>query len=69
MKDIPTNGPATADTLPPCPCCGQPMRLARSVPAVGGMPELRTFECRPCGISQTAAVEHRSDGGQQYSFD
>jgi len=44
------------------------MRLVRSVPRLGGLPELHTFECRPCGLSLTAAVERRDEGGIRYDF-
>jgi hypothetical protein len=33
------------------------MKLARVTPRVGGLPELQTFECRPCGVTLTEAVE------------
>lgn len=46
----------TAHT-PRCPVCSQPMNLARVTPRVGGLPELQTFECRPCGAALTEAVE------------
>jgi hypothetical protein len=36
------------------------MRLARVTPRVGGLPELQTFECRPCGAALTEAVEDLS---------
>ncbi len=45
-----------ADT-PLCPSCGQPMRFVRAVPRFAALPELRTYECKPCGVSYTAAVE------------
>jgi len=35
------------------------MKLARITPRVGGLPELQTFECRPCGVTFTEAVEDR----------
>jgi len=43
-------------TAPPCPSCGKPMALARILPRLGGAPELRTFQCHPCGVVQTEAV-------------
>jgi hypothetical protein len=43
--------------MPLCPNCGQAMKLARITPRFGGLPELRTFECRPCGTTSTEAVE------------
>ncbi len=67
MHDAPTQQPAD-QSAPLCPHCGQPMRLARTVPRLGGLPELHTFECRPCGISLTAAVERRDGGRVRYDF-
>jgi hypothetical protein len=46
---------ASANT-PYCPNCGQPMMLARVTPRFGGLPELHTFECRPCGAILTESV-------------
>ena len=43
-----------------CPNCGQPMKLARVTPRVGGLPELHTFECRPCGVVLTDTAEDLS---------
>jgi hypothetical protein len=67
MPDAPTQRPADQST-PLCPHCGQPMRLVRTVPRLGGLPELHTFECRPCGICLTAAVERHDEGGMRYDF-
>jgi hypothetical protein len=36
------------------------MKLARVTPRVGGLPELQTFECRPCGVALTDAVDDLS---------
>jgi len=33
------------------------MRLARTIPRLGGLPELRTYECRACGVTFTEAVD------------
>jgi hypothetical protein len=30
------------------------MRFARTVPKVGDLPEMQTFECRLCGLAVTA---------------
>ena len=32
------------------------MELARITPRLGGLPELQTFVCRPCGETLTEAV-------------
>jgi hypothetical protein len=41
------------------------MTLARVTPRLGGLPELQTFVCRPCGVTFTEAVEDRVAGAQQ----
>jgi hypothetical protein len=33
-----------------CLSCGKVMRLARTIPAIGAVPELRTYDCNACGI-------------------
>jgi hypothetical protein len=33
------------------------MRLARTVPKIGALPELRTYDCRPCSQTLTEADE------------
>jgi hypothetical protein len=45
------------DTAPICPHCGKPMRLTRTVPGIGGLPELYTYSCRESGASVTQAGE------------
>ena len=50
-----------ADT-PLCPSCGKPMRFVRAVPRFAALPELRTFECKPCGVTYTAAITPGDDG-------
>ena len=47
-----TNG-RRAISLPMCPNCGKPMILVRSVPKIGALPELRTYNCRSCGETVT----------------
>ncbi len=49
---------------PHCASCGLPMKLARVTPRFGGLPELQTFECRPCGSVVTETINdlpQRSD--------
>jgi cytidine deaminase len=67
MHDTPTKHPSD-DSAPPCSHCRQPMRLMRTVPRLGGLPELHTFACRPCGVCLTAAVERRDEGPARYDF-
>lgn len=50
---------AIANT-PRCPNCGQHMTLARTTPRVGGLQEMRTFECRPCNVVQTEVSDDLS---------
>jgi predicted RNA-binding Zn-ribbon protein involved in translation (DUF1610 family) len=40
-----------------CPVCGSAMKLARIIPKLGGLPELRTFQCASCG--EVVTIEHR----------
>ncbi len=45
------------DNTPSCPNCGKPMRLVRTIPGIGGLPELYTFSCRECGTAVTQAAQ------------
>ena len=40
------------------------MKLGRVTPRFGGLSELRSFECRPCSVVVTEAVEDTSDATQ-----
>jgi len=31
------------------------MRLTRTIPGIGGLPQLRVYSCRECGVSLTEA--------------
>jgi transposase-like protein len=42
------------DQLAICPSCGAAMNFSRIVPSVDGLPEMQTFECRPCQLAITA---------------
>jgi hypothetical protein len=44
----------STNRLVTCPCCGEPMHFARTVPKIGDLPEMQTFECRLCHLSVTA---------------
>ena len=44
----------STDRLVTCPSCGELMRFARTVPKVGDLPEMQTFECRLCRLAVTA---------------
>jgi hypothetical protein len=39
-----------------CLACGKAMRLVRSIPGVGELPELRTYDCKACGVVFTESV-------------
>jgi hypothetical protein len=39
---------------PDCVSCGKPMRFARTISRLDRSPELRTFQCAPCGLAVTA---------------
>jgi hypothetical protein len=42
------------DRLTACPGCGAPMRFLRTVPPISDLPEMQTFECKPCRLAVTA---------------
>jgi hypothetical protein len=44
----------STNRLVTCPSCGEPMRFTRTVPKVGNLPEMQTFECRLCRLAVTA---------------
>jgi transposase-like protein len=46
--------------IPRCPNCDESMKLARVTPRLAGLPELQTFECRPCGETVTQSVDEFS---------
>jgi hypothetical protein len=47
----------TKTATPPCPCCRDPMRLVRSIPKLGGLPELRVYLCERCSHVETIEQE------------
>ena len=56
--------PDEIDDLPPtsglhgqCPRCAAAMKIVRSVPKAGPMPELRTFQCPECDHVLTIEIE------------
>ncbi len=40
-----------------CEHCGARMKLARTVPKLGALPELRTYRCQRCESVTTIVVE------------
>jgi len=53
---------ALPDNLPfiLCAGCGQVMKLIRSVPSLGTVPELHVFVCPSCGEVETKRVLHQA---------
>jgi hypothetical protein len=49
-------GNVNTDQLTICPSCGAPMHLSRIVPPISGLPEMQTFECRPCQLATAEQV-------------
>jgi hypothetical protein len=46
---------------PICPNCQGPMRLIRTVPRAGGLPEQMSFECEVCKIVVTKPAQLSSE--------
>jgi hypothetical protein len=44
-------------TTPSCPSCSRVMSLKRTIPGIGGLPQLRVYSCQYCGVSLTEADE------------
>lgn len=57
LRDAMLSNMKTDQATPHCPDCGKPMLPARSVPRLGGLPELRTFKCENCGAVVTEEVQ------------
>jgi hypothetical protein len=57
MSDSPTP-PAMPEMDPPCPKCGEPMKLMRVEPADEPGHDLRMFECK-CGHTETREVTYK----------
>jgi hypothetical protein len=49
----PTN--ADSGVRPACPSCGKALQLSRTMPGSKGVPDLRTYACRECGLWLTEA--------------
>jgi transposase-like protein len=44
---------------PACPSCGRALQLSRITPGSKGVPDLRTYACRDCGLWLTEADDRR----------
>ena len=49
--------PSTITSAPDCFGCGRQMAIQPIVPKYGMLPELRRYDCEPCGIGVTEEVE------------
>jgi transposase-like protein len=43
--------------VPLCPNCRRQMILVRVTPRLGGLPELRSYECLRCRVAYTERVD------------
>ena len=46
---------------PACPSCGRALRFARTVPAINGLAELQTLNCRECSLWITESAEEQPE--------
>ena len=52
-----------APAPPLCPDCRQPMKLVRTIPHVGGLPEIQVFYCSRCKQAETIGAPGGYSGG------
>ncbi len=45
-----------APCAPYCERCGHAMKLVRTVPKLGGLPELNVYRCAECGAVKTVEL-------------
>jgi hypothetical protein len=38
-------------TTPLCPNCCKAMQPTRTIPRLGGLPQLNVYSCKPCGVA------------------
>jgi len=38
-------------------CCGEPMKLIKTIPRIGSYPELQTYRCEKCHNVETIEVK------------
>jgi hypothetical protein len=46
-----------AAAAPLCPVCREPMKLVKTIPPVGGLPEIMVFYCSCCKQAETKALD------------
>jgi hypothetical protein len=46
-----------AQTPPPCPDCREPMKLVKTIPHLGGLPEIVVFYCSACKRVETKVMQ------------
>jgi hypothetical protein len=44
-------------TPPLCPDCREPMKLVKTLPHLGGLPEILVFYCSRCKQAETKVLE------------
>jgi hypothetical protein len=50
---------------PACPSCGRALQLSRITPGTSGLPDLRTYACRECGVWVREADDRISRRGRE----
>jgi hypothetical protein len=59
--ELPLSGKYTGVVSPPCPNCGRPMHLARTIPGWGGLPHSCVFKCGECAVWLTESADERRE--------
>jgi hypothetical protein len=56
----------SSDTPPSplCPDCREPMKLVKSIPPIGGLPEIFVFYCSRCKQAETKVQEQTAAWGR-----
>jgi hypothetical protein len=49
-----------APAPPLCPDCRQPMQLVKTLPHLGGLPEILVFYCSSCRQAETKVQEQKA---------
>jgi hypothetical protein len=55
--ELPLSGKYAGVLPPPCPNCGRPMHLARTIPGWGGLPDPCVFKCGECAVWVTESAD------------
>ena len=49
-----------APAPPLCPDCREPMKLVKTIPHIGGLPEIFVFYCSRCRQAETKVVQEQA---------